>query len=394
MTALSNTKELALKSDAFKDGDFAGKVFIVVSFGHYSVDHGKIEKFIVDYIKEKGGEVRSSAVKNLDYVIVCTRVNLMYAGGALFDWVNIEEGGSESHKTGCQMYNNARKLQKEGKDVRFISDIDLFLHESLFSKLPAFDKKRLIAECCKGNKSFDAKDLKSVATFMKKNLATDPDFDDLRKEGIDLTAYFDQINGTSAKSTLEGKKISFGTYPYTENGDKRPINWIILKEEADTLLLISENVLDLVYHDTHIPGDYHGFNFYDGNGNAFFPSAFSADELSAIVASDVSKSISTVANSNTTQPETVFFLSKKECESLFSGRDDLIAKATPYLLNRMSFRMRYISEKSCAWYLRTKTIGENFYGKISRDGHYSVSDSPAARPAIRVKKSYLSGVTD
>lgn len=206
MTALSNTKELALKSDAFKDGDFAGKVFIVVSFGHYSVDHGKIEKFIVDYIKEKGGEVRSSAVKNLDYVIVCTRVNLMYVYGTLFDWASIEEGGSELHKTGCQMYNAARRLQKEGKDVRFISDIDLFLHDNLFSKLPAFDKKRLIAECCKGNKSFDAKDIKSVANFMKKNLATDPDFDDLRKAGLDLTAFFDQLNGTPARRPWWGKR--------------------------------------------------------------------------------------------------------------------------------------------------------------------------------------------
>lgn len=116
-----------------------------------------------------------------------------------------------------------------------------------------------------------------------------------------ISAIFSMFACNSSKKTVAsyGKgtsvdsmdTISFGSYPQTKNGGKKPIKWIILEQKGGEILLLSKYILDNYYDER-----------YDGSGNKitwdnctlrkwlneeFYNTAFNDNEKKKIVKSNI-----------------------------------------------------------------------------------------------------------
>jgi len=70
----------------------------------------------------------------------------------------------------------------------------------------------------------------------------------VRKQPIVRKTY---IYGESLEGIAVDDYIVFGEYPYTENGDKKPLQWIVREIKEDKLFLISRYVIDVMQYHTN-----------------------------------------------------------------------------------------------------------------------------------------------
>lgn len=70
----------------------------------------------------------------------------------------------------------------------------------------------------------------------------------VRKQPVVRKTY---IYGESLEGIAVDDYIVFGEYPYTENGDKKPLQWIVREIEEDKLFLISRYVIDVMQYHTN-----------------------------------------------------------------------------------------------------------------------------------------------
>ena len=66
----SRADRILFEADAVEEIVIAGKNFVVVDFSGFCYHSGG-QELLEEYITKNGGIVRKSAVKNIDYVIVC-----------------------------------------------------------------------------------------------------------------------------------------------------------------------------------------------------------------------------------------------------------------------------------------------------------------------------------
>ena len=188
----------------------------------------------------------------------------------------------------------------------------------------------------------------------------------------------------------EGDIIKFGKYPQGENGEVKPIEWLVLEVKPDEALLISRYALDCKEFDKHKFTDitWEDSALRKWLNSDFIKSAFSEEETRLIKISELDNSESsyyeTVAEKNT--KDYVFCLSVDEAKKYFKNDKDRMCKPTYFSLEQGT--EYYILTKTCCWWLRSLEKPYihaviDVLGGISTWG-FHFENSIAIRPALRL----------
>ena len=187
-----------------------------------------------------------------------------------------------------------------------------------------------------------------------------------------------------------GETIEFGNYPQDKDGTEKPIEWIVMKNEGNQVLLLSKYVLDAKsYNEEWEDVTWETSDIRQWLNNEFYTAAFNKSEKAKIQTSLIKNEDNSehgTSGGNDTEDK-VFLLSEKEAETLFSNDDERIAKATEYAEKSGV----YVNEEKAAyWWLRSPgdsgdDAAEVIYsGWVYRDGNYVDDSSGGVRPALHL----------
>ncbi len=185
-----------------------------------------------------------------------------------------------------------------------------------------------------------------------------------------------------------GETIEFGNYPQDKDGTEKPIEWIVMKNEGNQVLLLSKYVLDAKPYNEEWEGvTWQTSDIRQWLNNEFYTTAFNKSEKAKIQTSltkNEDNSKYGTSGGNDTEDK-VFLLSKKEAKTLFSNNGERIAKATEYAEKSGV----YVNEEKAAWwwlrspgYDSSDAAGVNYSGWVYRYGNSVSDDYGGVRPAL------------
>lgn len=190
---------------------------------------------------------------------------------------------------------------------------------------------------------------------------------------------------SAAKWYGVGSYVTFGSYEQdniASNGQE-PIEWIVLYEDKDFLLLLSRYALDSErYHYKKASVSWETCSVRSWMNDTFYYNAFTYDERKSIAAS---------YRPDCESSDYVFALSVEEAETLLPKNQDRLCKPTKYC----SCQNVYVNPSTggCWWLLSTTgndgskfAMSVNSDGRIDYDGGHVESDRGTVRPAIWVAK--------
>ena len=179
-----------------------------------------------------------------------------------------------------------------------------------------------------------------------------------------------------------GETIEFGNYPQEEDGTEKPIEWIVMKNEGNQVLLLSKYVLDAKsYNEEWEDVTWETSDIRQWLNNEFYTAAFNKSEKAKI-------QTSLIKNEYNDTEDKVFLLSEKEAETLFSNDDERIAKATEYAEKSGVY---VNEEKSVLWWLRSPGDDSSLAAEVNDDGWVDRRgddvdyDYDGVRPALYLK---------
>ena len=186
-----------------------------------------------------------------------------------------------------------------------------------------------------------------------------------------------------------GETIEFGNYPQEEDGTEKPIEWIVMKNEGNQVLLLSKYVLDAKPYDEWEAVTWQTSDIRQWLNNEFYTTAFNKSEKAKIQTSLIKNEDNSehgTSGENDTEDK-VFLLSEKEAETLFSNDDERIAKATGYAEKSGV----YVNEKKeSVWWLRSpgysssRAAEVSEYGWVDQDGPSVYCSDGGVRPALHL----------
>ena len=150
-----------------------------------------------------------------------------------------------------------------------------------------------------------------------------------------------------------GKTIEFGNYPQDKDGTEKPIEWIVMKKEGNQVLLLSKYVLDAKpYNKEWEDVTWETSDIRQWLNNEFYTTAFNKAEKAKIQTSLIKNEDNSKygTNGGNDTEDKVFLLSEKETETLFSNKEERIAKATEYATKSGVY---VNEEKAACWWLRS-----------------------------------------
>ena len=191
----------------------------------------------------------------------------------------------------------------------------------------------------------------------------------------------------------ESPFVTLGTYEQDGNlgNGKEPIEWIVLKKEGMSLLLISRYALDFQsYHYAYTITTWEQCSLRQWLNQDFVKAAFSAAEremLSTVTVKARKNDVYETDAGKDTQ-DTVFLLDAFEANEWLA---DGACKATAYAAQE---RYSVGEDGTCWWWLRSPGMYQNIAAGVSRDGTVGssgriVSEVCAVRPALWVDLAYL-----
>ena len=187
-----------------------------------------------------------------------------------------------------------------------------------------------------------------------------------------------------------GETIEFGNYPQEEDGTEKPIEWIVMKNEGNQVLLLSKYVLDAKPYNKEwedVTVTWETSDIRKWLNNEFYTTAFNKTEKAKIQTSLIKNEDNSeygTSGGNDTEDK-VFLLSEKEAETLFSNDEEKIAKATEYAEKSVVYGNE---EKAVLWWLRSPGgYSENAavvdrYGWVDRYGFIVNINDGGVRPAL------------
>ena len=188
-----------------------------------------------------------------------------------------------------------------------------------------------------------------------------------------------------------GETIEFGNYPQEEDGTEKPIEWIVMKNEGNQVLLLSKYVLDAKpYNKGWENVTWQTSDIRQWLNNEFYTTAFNKAEKAKIQTSLIKNEDNSehgTSGGNDTEDK-VFLLSEKEAETLFSNDDERIAKATEYAEKSGVY---VNEEKSVLWWLRSSGDDSSLAAEVNDDGWVDRRgddvdyDYDGVRPALYLK---------
>lgn len=187
-----------------------------------------------------------------------------------------------------------------------------------------------------------------------------------------------------------GETIEFGNYPQDKDGTEKPIEWIVMKNEGNQVLLLSKYVLDAKpYNEEFEKVTWETSDIRKWLNNEFYTTAFNKTEKAKIQASLIKNEDNSeygTSGGNDTEDK-VFLLSEKEAETLFSNEEERIAKATEYAEKSGVYVNK---EKAAWWWLRSpgdygfSAAGVDDDGWVYRIGYNVDYSSDGVRPALHL----------
>ena len=187
-----------------------------------------------------------------------------------------------------------------------------------------------------------------------------------------------------------GETTEFGNYPQDKDGTEKPIEWIVMKNEGNQVLLLSKYVLDVKPYNEEWEGvTWQTSDIRQWLNNEFYTTAFNKTEKAKIQTSLIKNEDNSeygTSGGNDTEDK-VFLLSEKEAETLFLNDEERIAKATEYAEKSGV----YVNEEKAAWWwLRSPgddsdyAAEVNYVGWVSRHGSYVDGNNDGVRPALHL----------
>lgn len=203
-----------------------------------------------------------------------------------------------------------------------------------------------------------------------------------------IKLYYHQI--LLSKASV-GDNIFFGSYEQdgdTSNG-KEDIEWLVLAKENKKILVISKYALDCQpYNSSYTDTTWEECSLRAWMNDDFLNNAFSADEQSKIVATNVSADknpkYSTDPGNATT--DKIFLLSVKEVEKYFSSVSARQCKPTKYAIANGASVI--YNNGNCWWWLRSPGNDQgnaarvNIVGSVYYYGSSVNYDGACVRPAL------------
>ena len=190
-----------------------------------------------------------------------------------------------------------------------------------------------------------------------------------------------------------GQTFSFGSYPQTERGESRPIDWIVLRVEGKKALLISKYALDRKrYNEYFTDITWEKCTLRSWLNETFFDKAFLPEEQKRILTTTVSADRNPEYNTDPGKDtrDRVFLLSIQEAEELFASDEDRICKTTGYAARQGAWvdDRDFVRGAACWWWLRSPALLGSRAASVCDDGatfcrgNFVNDDIPAVRPAL------------
>ena len=191
-----------------------------------------------------------------------------------------------------------------------------------------------------------------------------------------------------------GDIVFFGHYEQDDISSDgfEAIEWIVLKTDEGTALLISRYALDCVpFHIVKASVTWETCSLRSWLNDTFYSRAFTEEEQARIVISEVSPDPNPRFASSPGAPtqDRVFLLSGAEAETYLRSDAARTCAATPYARKHGAI----VNENACWWLLRTPGVNDhsvacvNSNGKIGYGGYDVNRETVALRPAIVLRLS-------
>ena len=195
---------------------------------------------------------------------------------------------------------------------------------------------------------------------------------------------------------VAGDCIKFGSYPQTAAGnDNTPIEWLVLENDGETVLLISRYGLDCQPYNTRDESTtWEQCTLRSWLNEEFYNCAFSSDEKKRIVKSNVSADENPEYSTNPgrTTKDNVFLLSVVEARKYFKSDEARRCAATDYAIQSGAYKSssyKVNDRWACWWWLRSPGCYSGYAAYVFADGSiysYGVSYCDyAVRPCVRVR---------
>ena len=190
-----------------------------------------------------------------------------------------------------------------------------------------------------------------------------------------------------------GETIEFGNYPQDKDGTEKPIEWIVMKNEGNQVLLLSKYVLDAKsYNEGREDVTWETSDIRQWLNNEFYTTAFNKAEKAKIQTSLIKNEDNSKygTNGGNDTEDKVFLLSEKEADTLFSNDDERIAKATEYAEKSGVYINESSEEKGAWWWLRSPGLGSrgaagvHSCGWVYSSGFSVDSNIGGVRPALHL----------
>ena len=187
-----------------------------------------------------------------------------------------------------------------------------------------------------------------------------------------------------------GKTIEFGNYPQDKDGTEKPIEWIVMKKEGNQVLLLSKYVLDAKPYNKELEDvTWETSDIRQWLNNEFYTTAFNKAEKAKIQTSLIKNEDNSKygTNGGNDTGDKVFLLSEKETETLFSNKEERIAKATEYATKSGVY---VNEEKAACWWLRSpgyksdNAAEVDYDGWVYRHGYDVDGNHDGVRPALHL----------
>ena len=219
-------------------------------------------------------------------------------------------------------------------------------------------------------------------------------------------SYQETSRQTTAQQYNVGDKITFGSYPFYEDGREKPIDWIILDIDADNnALVISDYCLDnVIYNEYDITWEKSTIRMW--LNSTFINDAFTDEQRSRIIESRIENNDNAdygTSGGNDTYDK-LFLLSIEDANWYFDSDKDRIAYPTPYAKSEksvnenLSVSSSYVSKDrggSCFWWLRSPGKDHYYAASVDDDGNvesydtFVFFDDLAVRPAFKINLNNL-----
>ena len=232
-----------------------------------------------------------------------------------------------------------------------------------------------------GKLNENSPELHSILAVIKGSMGETTTVD---KESNDETV---EITPLDTQNTL-----FFGNYYYGLDGEKGPVEWIILKEENGRKLLLSKYIIDAVdYQEAGKTGSWKECSLRRWLNTEFTVQVFSKEERDRLIESERAETRNFFYNTEDSDlcRDKVFLLSVEEVKSLLDTCQT-VAPVTPYALEKGVFANNY-----GLWWIRTPgdKYGMQAYintvGKTAYDGCYQQRREVGLRPAIWVSDTFV-----